>query len=56
MARSLIQSGHLYQVQTAPTFSHPAYMVFPREADGEVLRKSVEGLRELARMETAAAG
>lgn len=54
MARSLIHSGHLYQVPTAPTFAHPAYMVFPRESDSEVLQKSVEGLRELARLETAA--
>jgi DNA-binding transcriptional LysR family regulator len=53
MARSLIQSGQLYQVASAPEFLHPAYMVFPREADSEVLQKAVEGLRELADKEQA---
>lgn len=51
MARSFIQAGRLYQVDSAPEFSHPAYMVFPRESDSEVIRQSVEGLRELARTE-----
>ena len=54
MARSFIQAGRLHQVPTAPEFSHPAYMVFPREANSEVLEKSVEGLRELAQKEIAA--
>ena len=51
MARSFIRAGRLHQVPTAPEFSHPAYMVVPREADSEVLEKSVEGLRELAQKE-----
>ena len=53
IARSFIQAGRLYQVASAPEFSHPAYMVFSREADSEVLEKSVEGLRELALQENS---
>jgi len=48
MARSLIEAGKLYQVTSAPEFPHPAYMVFPRESDSEVLQQATEGLRELA--------
>jgi DNA-binding transcriptional LysR family regulator len=51
MARSLIQAGRLFQITAAPEFSHPAYMVFARKADSEVLQQSVEGLRELAHRE-----
>lgn len=51
MARSLIEAGKLYQVTSAPEFPHPAYMVFPRESDSEVLQQAVEGLRELAHKE-----
>jgi DNA-binding transcriptional LysR family regulator len=51
MARALIQSGHLHQISSAPEFAHPAYMVFPREADSEVLQQAVAGLRELAHEE-----
>lgn len=49
MARPLIDEGRLFQVAEGPEFAHPAYMVFPRESDSEVLRRAVEGLRELAR-------
>jgi DNA-binding transcriptional LysR family regulator len=55
MARSLIQAGRLYQVASAPEFPHPAYMVFPREADSEVIPQAVEGLRELAHAEQSRA-
>lgn len=51
MARSLIEAGRLYLVDSAPEFAHPAYMVFPREADSEVLQQAVEGVRELALQE-----
>jgi len=53
MARSLIRQQRLYQVAGAPEFPHPTYMVFPREADNEVLIQAVEGLRVLARREQA---
>ncbi len=48
MARPLVDSGRLFQVGSGPEFALPAYMVFPREAESEVLRQAVEGLRELA--------
>ena len=51
MARSLIDAGKLHQVMSAPEFFHPAYMVFPRESDSEVLQQAIEGLRELAQKE-----
>ena len=51
MARSLIDAGKLHQVMSAPEFPHPAYMVFPRESDSEVLQQAIEGLRELAQKE-----
>ena len=51
MARSFLQSGRLFRVADAPEFSHPAYMVFHRKADSEVLRSALQGLRELAQKE-----
>jgi DNA-binding transcriptional LysR family regulator len=51
MARPLIASGRLHHVRTAPEFPLPAYMVFPREAESDVLQRAVEGLRELAEEE-----
>jgi DNA-binding transcriptional LysR family regulator len=51
MARPLIDDGRLFQVCNGPELVHPAYMVFPRQADSEVLRQAVHGLRELARDE-----
>lgn len=48
IARPLVDSGRLYQVSEGPEFVHAAYMVFPREADSEVLRLALHGLRELA--------
>ncbi len=49
MAQPLIDAGRLFLVEEGPEFTHPAYMVFPREAESEVLRQAVQGLRELAR-------
>jgi DNA-binding transcriptional LysR family regulator len=51
MAHPLIEEGRLFLVQEGPEFPHPAYMVFPREADSDVLRRAVEGLRELVQQE-----
>ncbi len=51
MAQALIDAGRLYQVKDGPEFAHPAYMVFSRTADSEVLRQAVQGLRGLAREE-----
>ena len=44
----LIQEGRLFLVEEGPEFTHPAYMVFPREADSDELRLALHGLRQLA--------
>jgi LysR family transcriptional regulator, flagellar master operon regulator len=56
MARPLIDAGRVFKVDKGPEIDHPAYMVFPREADSEVLRDAVQGLRELAREKQQGAG
>ena len=48
MAQPLIDDGRLFQASEGPEFRHPAYMVFPREADSDALRLALHGLRELA--------
>jgi DNA-binding transcriptional LysR family regulator len=51
MAQPLIDDGRLFKAPEGPEIAHPAYMVFPRAADTEVLRQAVQGLRDLAREE-----
>jgi LysR family transcriptional regulator, flagellar master operon regulator len=53
MAQPLLEAGRLFQVEGGPELALPAYMVFGREADSDVLREAVEGLRGLAREEAA---
>jgi len=48
MAAPLIDSGRLFRVDGSPEFTHPAYMVYPRESDNPVITQAIEGLRELA--------
>ena len=48
MASPLIESGRLFRIDGAPEFTHPAYMVYPRESENPVLEQAIEGLRELA--------
>jgi DNA-binding transcriptional LysR family regulator len=48
MAEPFITSGKLHQVKGSPEYIHPAYMVYPRETDHEVLEQALQGLRELA--------
>ncbi|MBU1192670.1 MAG: LysR family transcriptional regulator [Gammaproteobacteria bacterium] len=48
MAQPFIDAGRLFKVDSGPEFIHPAYMVFPREADNDVLQLALHGLRELA--------
>ena len=48
MAQPFIGDGRLFLVTEGPEFIHPAYMVFPREADSEALHLALHGLRELA--------
>jgi DNA-binding transcriptional LysR family regulator len=56
MAQPLIDAGRVFKVEKGPEIYHPAYMVFPREAESEVLRDAVQGLRELAQKERQGAG
>lgn len=53
MAQPLVEEGRLFQDDGGPELALPAYMVFGREAESDVLRQAVEGLRELAREEAA---
>jgi len=55
MAQPFIDAGRLFQAVDGPEIAHPAYMVFPREAESEVLRMALHGLRELAANVQAAA-
>lgn len=48
MATSFINADRLYRVHGSPEYTHPAYMVYPRESDNPFLEQAVEGLRELA--------
>jgi hypothetical protein len=52
MAQPFIDDGRLFLVREGPEFTHSAYMVFPREADSEVLHLALHGLRELAAEES----
>lgn len=48
MAQSFLDEGRLFRVNEGPGFLHPACMVFPREADSEVLHLALPGLHEQA--------
>ena len=38
----------LYRVKGSPEYVHPAYLVYPRDADNGVLEQALGSLRELA--------
>ncbi len=48
MAAEFIAAGRLHRVPDSPEYTHPAYMVFPRDSDNPVLAQALTGLRELA--------
>ena len=53
VARPLLAAKRLYRVGRAPTFSRPAYMVYPQSpADEERLRLALDGLRHIAAAES----
>ena len=54
MAQPFIDAAVCSRSCDGPEFTHPAYMVFPREADSEVLRLALHGLRELAQRDQRA--
>ncbi|MDT8388335.1 MAG: LysR family transcriptional regulator [Thiogranum sp.] len=49
MAEPFITAGHLFRVADSPEYTHPAYMVYPRETDSPVQEQALQGLRELSR-------
>jgi len=49
MAEPLITAGRLYPVANAPRYSHPTYMVYPKEFDNSVMPLALDGLRALTR-------
>jgi hypothetical protein len=55
MAEPLVTAGRLLRVADAPQHAHPAYMVFPRRIDDDVLPRALEGLRRLVRSPSAIA-
>jgi DNA-binding transcriptional LysR family regulator len=53
MAREYIKQGKLFIVEGSPEFKHPAYMVFSRKTESEVLLSALEGMRTIAAQEIA---
>lgn len=51
LAAPLISAGQLYRVKGSPQYALPAYMVFPRDNDNEMIQQATKGLRELAQHE-----
>ncbi|MCG6942132.1 MAG: LysR family transcriptional regulator [Thiohalocapsa sp.] len=49
MAEPLVAAGRLFRVADAPERAHPAYMLFPRRIDDDILPRALEGLRQLVR-------
>jgi DNA-binding transcriptional LysR family regulator len=47
MANPLISEGRLFEVQNAPRYTHPTYMVYPKEPGNSVIPQALEGLRTL---------
>ncbi len=54
MAAPFIAAGRLHRVAGSPEYTHPAYMVFPRQSENPVLEQALAGLRELAAAESGA--
>lgn len=47
MAAPFIEAGDLFRVKNSPQFIHPAYMVYSRETDHDVMEQGLQLLREL---------
>ena len=56
LVRQYLDAGRLALVPDAPRFRLPAWMVFPRDSEATSLNWALDGLRTLAREETARAG
>ncbi len=51
MVTPLIEAGRLWQIQGAPIFSLPAYLVYPQDRRDDSMLRALEGLRTLAMQE-----
>ncbi len=51
MVTPLIEAGRLWQIQGAPVFSLPAYLVYPQDRRDDSMLRALEGLRTLAMQE-----
>ncbi|HEY9051920.1 MAG TPA: substrate-binding domain-containing protein, partial [Gammaproteobacteria bacterium] len=47
MAEPFIASGSLFRVKNSPEFTHPAYLVYPRESDNTEMEQALQLLREM---------
>jgi DNA-binding transcriptional LysR family regulator len=48
MAKPFMQKSQLFAVADSPRYRLPAYMVFPRESESDVIEQALDGLRALA--------
>lgn len=51
LVRSYLENGRLHLVRDAPEFRHPAYVVYSREAEGDLVPTAVAGMRQVAARE-----
>ena len=51
LVRSHLENGRLHVVRNAPEFRHPAYVVYSREAEGDLVSTAVAGMRQVAARE-----
>lgn len=52
MAKPFLKSGKLHRVPESPEFTLPAYMVYPRDSDTDVMDQALRGLRYMASLES----
>jgi LysR family transcriptional regulator, flagellar master operon regulator len=56
MVAPMLASGRLHRIADAPSFRLPAYLVFPRETDSDVISLAIQGLRHMTRYLDGALG
>lgn len=54
MAQPLVEAGRLHPVASSPIYEQPVYMVYPRDADSEVQREALAGLRRVGQQQGSA--
>jgi len=56
LVRSYLESGRLHVVRDAPEFRHPAYVVYSREGEADLVPTAVAGMRQVAAREAETEG